>query len=134
MEIKFTTEFENAWDSELAKILNESLPLDGEYEISIPAKYEVCDNCQGTGTQVNPNVDGNGLTPDDFAEDPEFAEDYMDGKYDVQCLKCNGLRVVLVPNEKDANTTLLKLYHENLKGEQEEAASERYWNRFSSDR
>jgi hypothetical protein len=36
-------------------------------ELSIPAHFEVCPRCEGEGSHVNPAVDGNGLTAEDFA-------------------------------------------------------------------
>jgi hypothetical protein len=54
----------------------------------------VCPVCNGEGTAVNPNIDAHGLTHEDFAEDPNFAEDYHSGIYDITCAACNGKRVV----------------------------------------
>jgi len=56
--------------------------------------YQVCPVCDGHGTTVNPNIDSNGLTAEDFAEDPDFKEDYMSGVYDICCQACKGQRVV----------------------------------------
>jgi hypothetical protein len=57
-------------------------------------KYQVCPVCDGEGKTVNPNIDAHGLTREDFDEDPDFAEDYMSGRYDITCAACNGLRVI----------------------------------------
>jgi hypothetical protein len=54
----------------------------------------VCPVCDGEGETVNPNIDAHGLTSEDFAEDPGFAEDYVSGIYNVTCAACNGRRVV----------------------------------------
>jgi hypothetical protein len=54
----------------------------------------VCPVCNGEGTTVNPNIDAHGLTAEDFYEDPDFAEDYMSGVYDITCAACHGNRVV----------------------------------------
>ncbi len=67
-------------------------------DLVVAAKYEVCDSCSGKGTHVNPSIDGNGLTASDFDEDPDFAESYFRGDYDVRCYECKGQRVVLVPD------------------------------------
>jgi hypothetical protein len=56
--------------------------------------YIVCPVCEGEGTTVNPNIDCNGLSAEDFRDDPDFAEDYMSGVYDITCKACNGLRVI----------------------------------------
>jgi len=52
--------------------------------------WMICSTCNGEGTRVNPNIDGNGLTREDFEEDPDFHEAYMDGRYDIACSACNG--------------------------------------------
>lgn len=54
------------------------------------AKWVICPACGGDGSHVNPNIDANGLTAEDFAEDPDFADDYMSGVYDVRCSVCSG--------------------------------------------
>ena len=65
---------------------------DGVFEV--PMEWGVCPTCQGEGKHVNPSIDAHGLSAEDFAEDPEFAEDYMRGTYDVPCHECQGQRVV----------------------------------------
>jgi hypothetical protein len=74
--------------------------LDGtDEEIALPGKFEVCSRCDGHGTHVNPAIDGNGLSAEDFEEaGPEFRDDYMAGAYDVACEVCGGARVVAVPD------------------------------------
>jgi hypothetical protein len=54
----------------------------------------VCPVCRGNGETVNPNIDCNGLTREDFDEDPDFAEDYRSGVYDITCAACHGARVL----------------------------------------
>lgn len=77
---------------------------DGDEEwVVLPAKYEVCDRCQGRGSHVNPSIDGHGLSQEDFDEDPDFREDYFSGRYDVACYSCGGLRVVLTEDESMFN-------------------------------
>lgn len=63
-------------------------------EVRLPTHKEVCPACRGEGSHVHPSIDANGLTADDFAEDPDFAEDYFRGAYDIGCQHCRGLRVV----------------------------------------
>jgi len=72
--------------------------LINDEEHALPAKFELCPRCRGEGSHVNPSIDGNGLTADDFAEDPDFAESYMAGDYDVRCEECQGERVIAVPD------------------------------------
>ena len=54
----------------------------------------VCPTCRGKGTHVNPSIDGNGITSEQFDEDPDFREDYFAGKYDITCRECEGKRVI----------------------------------------
>jgi len=98
-----------------------------EVEFEIPAKYEVCDRCNGRGKHDHPAF-SNGLTQSDFDEDPDFREEYMRGRYDVPCSECHGLRVVLVPDRERCTPdqiTNLDMY-ENI---QAEIASERAFER-----
>ena len=45
--------------------------VDGaELELALPAKFEVCHRCQGTGTHTNPSIDGNGITASEIAGMP----------------------------------------------------------------
>lgn len=68
---------------------------DGEIEeVPLPTKWGVCPVCNGVGTHVNPAIDCNGLSAEDFDEDPGFAEDYCNGTYDVQCNLCRGRTTV----------------------------------------
>lgn len=85
---------------------------DEEVTHECPAVYAVCHRCQGRGTHVNPAVDGHGISPDEFAEDPSFEEEYFNGTYDIQCLQCKGERVTLVPDENSKDQDALKKYKE----------------------
>jgi hypothetical protein len=65
-----------------------------EGEKQHPFVWEVCPTCRGKGYHVNPSIDADGLTGEDFAEDPDLAETYFSGGYDVVCYECDGKRVV----------------------------------------
>ena len=84
----------------------------------VPIHMQVCPTCDGRGKHVNPSIDANGLTADDFHEDPDFAHDYLSGKYDVLCYGCSGKRVV--PICDDAEAWELKL--EQLQADADHAA------------
>jgi len=60
----------------------------------VPMKKVVCPTCRGEGSHVNPSIDSHGLTAEDFEQDPDFEEGYREGRYDVACYECDGLRVV----------------------------------------
>lgn len=71
-----------------------------ELEVVFPAKFEVCHRCRGNGKHVNPAIDGNGLSQEDFDQDPDFREDYFSGVYDVPCYECKGQRVIAEIDEE----------------------------------
>ena len=74
-------------------------PKTGEgVEIELPTKWEICDLCNGEGRHVNPSIDAGGISGEAFLEDPDFAEDYMAGAYDVACNACGGAGKVKVPD------------------------------------
>ena len=65
----------------------------GVFVVHVPITIHVCDQCCGTGTMVDPSIDCNGISSDDFDADPQFREDYFAGMFDMKCSQCNGLRV-----------------------------------------
>lgn len=74
--------------------------LDDEgQEVQLPCHFAVCDRCNGTGVHDHPAF-SNGISQEQFEEDPDFREDYMSGRYDVSCKECKGLRVVPVPTQE----------------------------------
>jgi hypothetical protein len=79
-----------------------------EVEHELPVTFEVCPTCEGRGKHVNPSVDAGGLSAEDFYEDPDFAESYMEGHYDVTCYECGGNRVVPVINRDRCDPEILK--------------------------
>ena len=80
--------------------------LDGEgvdvwnEDLVFPFEYVVYPTCEGRGSHVDPGVDRDGISRDDFDQDPGFEEDYFSGAYDVTCFQCNGQRVVPEIDEK----------------------------------
>jgi hypothetical protein len=82
---------------------------DGETQMELPIVYVVCPTCDGKGNHVNPSVDAGGISADDFYEDPDFAEAYMGGVYDVECYGCHGKRVVPQLNRDRIEPEILKL-------------------------
>jgi len=88
----------SSFDAKRMIITLEGAGPDGD-DLELPARYVVCDVCDGKGTHVNPSIDSHGLSAEDFAEDPDFAEDYFAGRYDVPCHECSGQRVMPVMDE-----------------------------------
>ena len=93
-----------------------------EVEVTLPGKYEVCPRCEGQGSIVNPSVDGNGISPEQFAEDPDFEEAYFAGVYDIKCPECHGQRVVAVPDVRSCTYAQKRLL-----------VSERLWQRADAE-
>jgi RecJ-like exonuclease len=99
------------------------VPSDGNsYSMEVPAKRTVCPRCEGTGTHVNPSIDGHGLTQEDFDADPDFAEGYFNGRYDVRCEECDGRNVVEVP---DLSRLTAEEREDYYRAQDEEAAARR---------
>lgn len=68
-----------------------------EYQgIEVKTKMQVCPRCDGKGHHTNPSIDGNGISAEEFYNDPDFAEDYFSGVYDVPCYECGGENVTPV--------------------------------------
>ncbi len=78
----------------------------GEEQFETKIEFHVCDLCSGKGKHVNPSIDAQGLGSEDFAEDPDFLQDYMSGAYDVACFKCNGKRVMPVVLDKQVGSKI----------------------------
>lgn len=91
---------------------NQFMSEEFETEFRLPIIKEVCPVCQGEGTIVNRSIDGNGISADDFYDDPDFAEDYMRGVYNVVCDECNGRNVISVVDESRLDDETLKAWNE----------------------
>jgi hypothetical protein len=139
-DIKFTVDLSTETDPEiLLLVTGQDKPIPDitgeeqvEFEVTLPAKFEVCPTCKGRGKHVNRNIDGNGLTREDFDEDPDFEEAYFRGDYDVPCEQCDGNRVISMVDEAQANPKLLKLYQNEQQADAEFRAEDRYWMRLES--
>ena len=91
----------------------------------IPVEMVVCTACDGVGQYTNPDIDRQGLSREDFDEDPDFAESYFHSDlYKIPCQLCKGLNVIPVPIEEET----LKEIQEVLDGRRDdynEAEAER---------
>lgn len=83
-----------------------------EYEEVVPIIFDVCPTCEGKGRHVNPSIDEEGISEEQFADDPEFREEYFRGTYDVPCYECHGQRVVPVIDTEHADPNVVKAIHE----------------------
>lgn len=127
MDIRERDRWYSRFDSEAMTLHFDELGADGD-DLVVPAIYSVCDVCDGRGTHVAPGIDAHGISSEEFAEDPEFAEDYFAGRYDVTCHECGGLRVVPIIDEARATAEQQKLVNEHLDAEaayRAEVAAER---------
>lgn len=103
--------------------------LGDELVLELPAKFSLCPRCRGVGSHVNPAIDGNGISPDEFREDPDFEESYFRGDYDVACYRCAGEKVIKIVDRERASAADLKIYDDRVRElrdlEAEEAAERR---------
>jgi hypothetical protein len=85
-----------------------------EIELTLPAKNEVCDRCEGHGTHLTPSIGEHAYSSEEFEEafDEEGRKEYFrrGGIYDVQCHECKGNKVVPVVNEDALNDEEKKEY------------------------
>jgi hypothetical protein len=106
-----------------------------EYEAELPFNFEVCDRCSGKGTHTNPNIDGHGISSEEWANewDDESREMYMSGGYDVLCELCHGERVMPVVDESRCDPDVLKHYYNKLQAEYEVRRDEAMERRYCGD-
>ena len=86
---------------------------DNEVFTEIPFKYEVCPTCKGTGVYVNPSIDSNGITEDEWDADwsEESKEDYINGMYDKPCDACDSENVIPIVDESRATQQEVNIYN-----------------------
>lgn len=94
---------------------------DDGLEHELPTHWVVCPTCKGAGTHVNPSIDAGGLTRDDFDADPDFAEGYLNGAYDVPCYECGGRTTVKAVDTQACSPLLLQLWNEQERARYESA-------------
>lgn len=75
---------------------------DGE-QLSCRAKWKICYRCGGSGLTDPPEF-VSGFSADEFADDRDFSEEYMQGPSDVPCQECDGRGSVLVPDPEDSHS------------------------------
>ncbi len=112
-------------DADEAPVLYFTDAEGNDCEKKLPTTWAVCDVCNGAGTHVNPSIDCNGLSSEDFDNDPEFAEDYMSGAYDQICNKCQGRTTVCAVNWDAMSEADQKAYQEQGAEEASYRAMER---------
>jgi len=98
------------------------LYLEDGGEETLPMHWAVCDVCKGAGKHINPSIDCCGISPQTFAEDPDFAEDYFGGTYDQTCNCCQGRTTIQVIDWDALTAEQRKLYEQQLKDEADDRA------------
>lgn len=92
--------------------------------VQLPAKYEICSTCRGTGGH---SLRFGAITQRDREQwDDESFEAYMRGDYDEACGDCEGTGKVLVVDRErvrtDEQKAALAQYDENARLDAEDAA------------
>jgi hypothetical protein len=95
-----------------------------DVEIELPWKWGVCPVCEGKGSHVNPAIDCNGLTAEDFADDPDFAESYFKGHFDQPCNLCRGRTTIPIVDEERLTPEEKEAYEEHLRCEDDGRAEQ----------
>lgn len=79
----------------LESLVDDELLVEGhDGKFTAATKFAVCGACRGSGKTVNPAIDADGISAEEFRADPDFEADYFAGRYDIQCAGCKGARVV----------------------------------------
>jgi DnaJ-class molecular chaperone len=66
---------------------------DKEHQVSFPALWAICPECDGCATDRGASVecDGGGFTASEWHDlDEDFREEYLAGRYDRPCGYCDG--------------------------------------------
>jgi len=88
----------------------------GKGEILLPSRMEVCHRCEGRGVHDH-EAFSNGISQDEFREDPDFFDDYRAGVYSVPCSVCRGQNVVPTVDTDRASKEDLEDYYRHLQSE-----------------
>jgi DnaJ-class molecular chaperone len=109
---------------------------DGRRELMLPgtSKNVICSRCDGEGVHCNPAIDGHGISPEEFDEDPDFRENYFSGVYDVRCEECHGEKIIkqqrlaleFIP------APLRKRIHDTLAATADEASERAHYKRLAA--
>lgn len=83
---------------------------------ALPFKWCICPRCEGNGTS---SAYLGAITRDTFDDDPEFAEDYMAGRYDRPCDECGGSGKVKQVDTKKTPKADLDAWQEQERDRQE---------------
>lgn len=97
-----------------------TLYCDDGSEIELPFKWEICGSCRGEGKS---SAYLGAFTRSEMDEEgPEFLDDYMGGRYDRACDRCEGGGKVRVVDWSKLTKQQRKDWNEQVRGEREAAA------------
>lgn len=106
--------------------------FEDEEDREVAIRMEVCGTCDGRGSHVNPSIDADGISSEEWAHEwgDEDRDAYLSGAFDVACAECGGARVVPVPDPDRNPAELLALLAERDEDRAQDArerAQERMW-------
>ena len=92
----------------------------------LPGHWEICGDCRGEGKS---SAYLGAFTREQMDEDPEFFEDYMEGRYDRPCEECGGSGKAWYVKEEALNEEQKAEYEQalDLDYADYEAEQERKW-------
>jgi hypothetical protein len=88
-------------------------------------KFYICNTCEGHGKHSNYL----GVISNEWREDKDFMEDYLNGYYDKLCNDCDGTGKVMYPNVKSAPYKIRRQWVKERQIIQEEQYLESYYER-----
>jgi hypothetical protein len=92
-------------------------------ERELPVRYEICDQCQGSGTS---SAYLGAFTRDElWDQGEEWVEDYVKGRFDRACETCGGRRVIEVVDRKKLSKADRKAWNEQCEEERSDRETSR---------
>lgn len=96
-----------------------------DVSMELPARNQICDNCEGDGKVDHPAF-SNGITQSDREEmGEEDFHSYMSGAYDVACDCCKGRGIVVVADVSQMTFLQKRFIVKYRKDQKEQAEYER---------
>lgn len=92
------------------------------FEVELPATRIVCPACKGDGTELYGGLKGAAFSPGEM--EPEFAEAYFGGAYDVPCSNCRGQRVIDIVDEEKLTPKMAERYWRAVEYKRDEDAAD----------
>jgi len=77
--------------------------------VSLPATWEDCHFCYGSGSTLAGGLSGAVFTAEDRYDDPDFFEDLARGVYNVPCKDCNGSGAAKVYDFEKIDESLIEI-------------------------